>query len=104
MATEKIPAGKIYVSVRRFDAKRIAQHMPRMPPPNTADNEERCDRTFDGLQGFGVTVEASGEAQAITLIASVSPTYEGWRPLAEGEIVVVRHRQVVASHGSPACA
>jgi glutamine amidotransferase len=73
-------------------------------PPGLWMLHRECAIDTDGLQGFGVTVEASGEAQVITLLASVPLTDEGWRPLAEGELVVVRHGRVVASRGSPAFA
>ena len=50
----------------------------------------------------GVTIEGSGEGQAITLLASVPLTSEGWRPLAEGEVIVVKDGRVVdrAADGS----
>ena len=50
----------------------------------------------------GVTIEGSGEGQAITLPASVPLTSEGWRPLAEGEVIVVKDGRVVdrAADGS----
>ena len=73
-------------------------------PPGLWLLHRECAVDTDGLQGFGVTVEASGKAQVITLLASVPLTNEGWRPLAEGELVVVRHGQIVASRGSPAYA
>jgi glutamine amidotransferase len=50
----------------------------------------------------GVTIEGSGKGQAITLLASVPLTSEGWRPLAEGEVIVVKDGRVVdrAADGS----
>ena len=49
-----------------------------------------------------MTIEGSGEDQAITLLASVPLTSEGWRPLAEGEVIVVKDGRVVdrAADGS----
>ena len=50
----------------------------------------------------GVTIEGSGEGQAITLLASVPLTSEGWRPLAEVEVIVIKDGRVVdrAADGS----
>jgi glutamine amidotransferase len=73
-------------------------------PPGLWMLHRECAVDNDGLHGFGVTVEASGQAQAITLFASVPLTDEGWRPLAEGAIAVIKDGQVVASRGTPAYA
>jgi hypothetical protein len=43
-------------------------------PPGLWMLHRECAIDTDGLQGFGVTVEASGEAQVITLLASVPLT------------------------------
>ena len=42
----------------------------------------------------GVTIEGGAKGQAITLLASVPLTSEGWRPLAEGELVSVKDGRV----------
>ncbi|WP_394791252.1 class II glutamine amidotransferase [Rhodoferax sp.] len=47
----------------------------------------------------GVAVEADAEKHDALLIASVALTDEAWRPLAEGELVAVRHGKLVAVHG-----
>ena len=43
----------------------------------------------------GVTIEPGAGPQEIALLASVPVTGEQWRPLVEGEIVVVADGQVV---------
>ncbi len=58
------------------------------------DRLPRSGATLGGIDA-GVTIEGSGEGQAITLLASVPLTGEGWRPLAEREVVVVRDGRVV---------
>ena len=73
-------------------------------PPGLWMLHRECALDVDGVQGFGVEVEPSGKAQVITLVASVPLTGEGWRPLAEGELVAVRHGRIVAARGSPAYA
>jgi predicted glutamine amidotransferase len=49
--------------------------------------------TLGGAEA-GVTIEGSAEGQAITLLASVPLTGEGWHPLAEGELVAVKDGRV----------
>lgn len=58
----------------------------------------RSSATLGGIEA-GVTIEGSGEGQAITLLASVPLTSEGWQPLAEGEVIVVKEGRVV--HRAP---
>ncbi|OFX04783.1 MAG: hypothetical protein A3D94_02800 [Alphaproteobacteria bacterium RIFCSPHIGHO2_12_FULL_66_14] len=54
-----------------------------------------CAVDADALAPSGVTIESGGEAQRITMLASVPLSGEAWRPLAEGEIVVVADGEVV---------
>ena len=54
-----------------------------------------CAVDSDGSPPSGVTFENNGEGQAITLLASVPLTGEGWRPLAEGEVVVISDGRVI---------
>lgn len=54
-----------------------------------------CPVDAEALAPSGVTIEPGGEAQKITLLASVPLSGEAWRPLAEGEIVVVADGQIV---------
>jgi predicted glutamine amidotransferase len=49
--------------------------------------------TLGGAEA-GVTIEGRAGGQAITLLASVPLTNEGWRPLAEGELVAVKNGRV----------
>jgi predicted glutamine amidotransferase len=49
--------------------------------------------TIGGAEA-GVTIEGNAGGQAITLLASVPLTNEGWRPLAEGELVAVKKGRV----------
>jgi hypothetical protein len=45
---------------------------------------------IDALRQVGVTMDADGRHQEITMLASVPLTKEPWSPLAEGEIIVVK--------------
>lgn len=56
-----------------------------------------CDVDAGTLAPSGVTIELGGGAQKITLLASIPLSGEPWRPLAEGEIVVVADGQLVLS-------
>ncbi len=67
----------------------------KIAPPGLWLLHRQCAVDIDGLPRAGVTVEAGGEGQAIALLASVPLTGEGWRPLAEGEVVVVKDGAVV---------
>jgi hypothetical protein len=42
------------------------------------------------LRAAGVDIEPGGVEQEVTLIASVPLTPEPWRPMWEGEVLVVR--------------
>lgn len=83
---------------------RRTQSSGRVEPPGLWLLHRACTFDRDGLQGHGVTIEATGGAQEITMLASVPLTDEGWRPLDEGEVVAVREGQVVAARRSPAFA
>ncbi len=64
-------------------------------PPGLWVLRRECAVDIDGLLRSGVTVEVNGEDQAITLLASVPLTDEGWRPLAEGEVIAVKDGQII---------
>jgi glutamine amidotransferase len=83
---------------------RRTQASGRVEPPGLWLLHRACASDRDGLQGHGVTIEATGGAQEITLLASVPLTDEGWRALDEGELVAVRDGQVVATRRAPAFA
>ncbi len=64
-------------------------------PPGLWCLQRACAVDAEATAPSGVTVEAGAGPQEITLLASVPVTDEPWRPLAEGEIVVVADGQVV---------
>ncbi len=78
---------------RRMQADRT------IAPPGLWLLQRECTVDTDGLPHSGVTVETGGEAQKIVLLASVPLSSEGWRPLAEGEVIVVKDGRIVASQG-----
>ena len=65
-------------------------------PPGLWCLQRACAVDSEALAPAGVTIEPGVGPQEITLLASVPMTGERWRPLAEGEIVVVAEGQVVA--------
>jgi predicted glutamine amidotransferase len=64
-------------------------------PPGLWCLQRACAVDREALAPAGVTIEPAAGPQEITLLASVPVTDEQWRPLAEGEIVVVADGQVV---------
>ena len=66
-------------------------------PPGLWLLQRRCAVDFDGLPQSGITIETSGEGQSIVLLASVPLTDEEWRPLSEGEMIVVKDGHIAAS-------
>jgi predicted glutamine amidotransferase len=66
-------------------------------PPGLWLLHRECASDADALPRSGVTVETGVEGQAIVLLASVPLSQQGWRPLAEGEVIVVKDGQVAAS-------
>ena len=67
-------------------------------PPGLWCLQRACAVDAEATAPSGVTIEPGDGPQEITLLASVPVTSEQWRPLAEGEIVVVADGHVV-----PAC-
>ena len=67
----------------------------QIAPPglNVLARRSAVDR--DGLAAAGVTLETEVGQQTLMLFASVPLTDEDWRPLREGEIVVVRQGEPV---------
>ncbi len=57
--------------------------------------QRACAVDTEALAPSGVTIEPGADSQEIVLLASVPITGEPWRPLAEGEIVVVADGQVL---------
>jgi predicted glutamine amidotransferase len=68
-------------------------------PPGLWLLQRQCAVDADGLTQSGVTVEAGSDGQNIVLLASVPLSDESWRPVAEGEVIVVKDGRPVASRG-----
>jgi glutamine amidotransferase len=68
-------------------------------PPGLWRLDRRCPADVDALPQAGVTIEAHGPHQEITLLASVPLTDEPWAPLAEGEIIVVKDGEAIDQVG-----
>ncbi len=68
---------------------------PRPPGLCLLDRAEGASPT--GLYTSGLRISAGQDRGEMVLIASVPLTDENWRPLAEGELVVLRRGSVVAS-------
>ncbi len=66
-------------------------------PPGLWCLERACAVDPEAMIPSGVTIEPGGQEQRIALLASVPLSGEPWRPLAEGEIVVLADGQVVSS-------
>jgi len=65
-------------------------------PPGLHVLCRRCSGEADrGGSVPGLELESIGEVQEVFLAASVPLTREGWRPLAEGELVVARAGSIV---------
>ncbi len=62
----------------------------QIAPPGLNVLARRSALERDGLASAGVTLETELGPQNLTLLASVPLTDEDWRPLREGEILVVR--------------
>lgn len=58
-------------------------------PPGLWCLRRDCAIDADAFKPAGVTIEPGHVAQQLTLFASVPLSDEGWRPLAEGELIVV---------------
>ena len=76
---------------RRMQADRT------IAPPGLWSLQRQCAVDADGLPQAGVRVETHGEDQRIVLLASVPLSSEGWRALAEGEVIAVKDGEVMAS-------
>jgi predicted glutamine amidotransferase len=74
---------------------RRTQTDDQIAPPGLTALTRRCPAQRDSLPAAGVRLDAEPGPQTLTLFASVPLTDEEWRPLAEGEIVVVRDGEQV---------
>lgn len=63
-------------------------------PPGLWTLQRACPSDGDALAAAGVQLAASAREQVLTLFASVPLSDEAWRPLTEGELIVV-----AAGHG-----
>ena len=67
-------------------------------PPGLWRLQRRCPVEADTLPDAGVAIEPrqDREDQVVTLLASVPLTDESWTPLAEGEVLAVKHGRGLA--------
>ena len=72
-------------------ARRRVQVDNVIAPPGLWQLERRCRVDVDALPEAGVAIETDQHNQEITLLASVPLTAEPWRPLAEGEVLIVQN-------------
>ena len=70
-------------------------------PPGLWLLHRRCSVDHDALRTAGVAIEPRGTEQEVTLIASVPLTAELWRPMWEGEVLVVRQGRPLAPGARP---
>jgi glutamine amidotransferase len=56
-------------------------------PPGLYMLQNWCRQTASGLEASGVSVKDA--SQAVTIVASVPLTADGWSPLAEGEVLAI---------------
>jgi predicted glutamine amidotransferase len=62
----------------------------QIAPPGLTVLTRRCKPERDSLPAAGVKLDVEPDSQTVTLFASVPLTDEEWRPMGEGEIVMVR--------------
>jgi glutamine amidotransferase len=93
------PANFIYADGELLFAHghRRTQADGRIAPPGLTMLRRSCAVDRDTLPEAGVAVEPEAGPQTLCLFASVPLSDEPWRPLDEGEIVVVRDGDVVAA-------
>jgi len=74
-------------------AHRRTQESGTIEPPGLWMVERECAATGPDAPTSGVTIKA--HAQRVVLIASVPLSNEAWRPLFEGELVVLKDAQLI---------
>ncbi len=67
----------------------------QIAPPGLTVLTRRCPLERDSLPAAGVRLDVEAGRQTLTLFASVPLTDEEWRPMREGEIVMVRDGEEV---------
>ncbi len=87
------PANFIYAdgSTLFAHAHRRMQADNVIAPPGLWQLQRSCPVDVDALPEAGVAIEPAQHDQEITLLASVPLTTEPWRPLAEGEVLIVQN-------------
>lgn len=76
--------------------RRIQLASGRIEPPGLWTLQRHCTPADSSPERHG-GVSIAHDEQALVLIASVALTEEAWRPLAEGELLVVRAGEVLTS-------
>jgi len=76
-------------------ADRRVQDDGRIAPPGLWMLERECPAAGADAVTSGVTVES--QAQRVVLVASVPLSREAWRPLSEGELVLLKDSQIVSA-------
>jgi glutamine amidotransferase len=87
------PANFIYADGNTLFAhghRRIQANLV-IAPPGLCKLQRRCAVDIDALPEAGVAIEPGRSDQEIILLASVPLTAEPWRPLTEGEILVIQN-------------
>jgi glutamine amidotransferase len=75
---------------------RRTQSGGHIAPPGLWVLQRRCAVDRDALPQAGISLESGAGPQSLVLIASVPLTGEGWRPLAEGELLVAGAGDIVS--------
>ena len=75
---------------------RRTQEDGRISPPGLTVLSRKSAAEHDGFAAAGVTLETDCGPQSLTVFASVPLTDEDWRPLREGEMVMVREGEQLA--------
>jgi len=87
------PANFIYAdgSTLFAHAHRRLQADNVIAPPGLWQLQRSCRVDDDALPEAGVAIESGQHDQEVTLLASVPLTAEPWRPLAEGEVLILQN-------------
>lgn len=93
------PANFVY-----FDGDALFAHGHRrtqangvIVPPGLWRLQRKCGCDKDAPTISGIKIDVTGSPQQIVLLASVKLTDEPWQSLDEGEIIVVRNGEILAS-------
>ena len=75
--------------------RRIQPSTGCIAPPGLHVLSRHCDLAQTSVDGQGISV--AGGFQQVTLVASLALSAEGWRPLAEGEVIAISAGEVRGS-------